>query len=546
MKQLTAALLGDFFAGGYAFLFANKEQVNALNVFPVPDGDTGTNMSLTMHSAIKDIAHKDTAAQVMASVSLGALMGARGNSGVILSQLFRGFAQGVGQKEALRAQDFAEALAKGVALAYKSVMKPVEGTMLTVGRIVSEAVTEEAAKNDDILAVLAYGIKKGEVALANTPNQLPVLKKAGVVDAGGQGLLFIFTGGLKNLRGDTDLVAAEAAATPKPAPTDFSAQAQSTEEIVYGYCTEVLVKGENLKPDQVRAYLATLDGDSLLAVGDETVIKIHFHTNNPGAVLAYLVQFGSLHDIKIDNMREQHHHLLHLEEAAAQHPVEVSLEDRPTCGVVTVASGDGLRKIFTELGAGVVINGGQTMNPSTEDLVRAIESLPAQEVIVLPNNSNIILTAKQTKLLTQKNVEVVESKYITQGLSAMLAFFPEKTARENLAGMAEAFSAVKSGEITYAVRDSSYDGFQIAENDILGLSEGQIKVVGQEVEAVLFDLLSEMVTTEDSLISIFYGKDYTENEADALQAMVAAKYPDLDIELHYGGQPLYYLLVSVE
>ncbi len=553
MKQLTAASLGDFFAGGCAFLSANKEQVNALNVFPVPDGDTGTNMSLTMHSAIKDIAGKATATQVMASVSMGALMGARGNSGVILSQLFRGFAQGVGQKETLNAQDFAEALAKGVALAYKSVMKPVEGTVLTVGRMMSEAVTEKAQSCDDILEVLSYGIAKGEEALANTPNQLPVLKKAGVVDAGGQGLICIFTGGLKNLRGDTDLVLEPVSMKKETVKTDFSAQAQSSGDIKYGYCTEVLLKGRRLNPDQVRAYLSTLDGDSLLVVGDENVVKMHFHTNNPGALLSYVAQFGSMHDIKIDNMREQHHHLQDLEEIVQKEDLQPSEniaaqeeQKLANCGVVAVVSGDGLAQIFTDLGAGAIINGGQTMNPSTEDLVKAIESLPAKEVIILPNNSNIILTAKQAKLLTEKKVEVVECKFITQGLAAMLTFLQESSAAENMELMKDSFQGVKSGEITYAVRASSYDGFQIHENDILGLQEGQIKVVGEDIDTTMLDLLQNMVSDTDSLISVFYGKDYEEEKTTQLVEKLEARYPDLDIEIHYGGQPLYYLLVSVE
>lgn len=539
LNEMNVDLLRDFFVGGCAFLCQNKEKVNALNVFPVPDGDTGTNMSLTMTSAVKDLAAKKTVDKLVTALSNGALMGARGNSGVILSQIFRGFAGGLEGETVITAKILSEALQKGVDLAYKSVMKPVEGTILTVSRAVAKGAVKAAEENDDILFVLEQAIEEGSVALANTPNQLPVLKEAGVVDAGGQGYLLILHGGLKALQGEdfSDFAIVSGGAIVTPA-------ASEEKEIVYGYCTEVLIKGHKLPVDLIRTYLSQQDGDCLLVVGSEDLVKIHFHTNKPYKVLEYGLKYGSLHDIKIENMRDQHSELkddfFSLEEPAE--PQEPSTQ----CGVVTIANGDGLAELFTSLGAAEVILGGQTMNPSAEDLLNAIDKVNAKEIVILPNNSNIILTAEQAKKLAEKPVHVLPTKFITQGIGAMLGFNPEVSAEENGAAMAECMAGIQSGEVTFAVRDSSFEGKAITADDILGLQEGNIVAVGQKIETVLKELLARMVTEDSTLISFYYGNGMEEKEAKKLVKKVTADYGQMDIEIHCGGQPLYYFLVSVE
>jgi len=540
LEQLTAAALARFFSGGCSFLSANKEQVDALNVFPVPDGDTGTNMSLTMNSAVRDLAGADTAAAVAEAVSTGALMGARGNSGVILSQLFRGFAQGVGDRPELNGAELAAAWLKGVELAYKSVMKPVEGTILTVSKSFAQGAAQEAKNSADLLQVLQAALAQGQAALDNTPNQLPVLKQAGVVDAGGKGFLLIMEGGLKALRGEiTETVQTEpvkAAPVGEPGRQDLA----SLQNIPFQYCTEVIIKGKDLRPEEIKAYLAD-KGDSLLVVGTENLVKIHVHTNHPGEVLEHALSRGTLHDIKIDNMKEQHR-----ETVAA--PADVPPADAPqaNCAVIAVAAGDGMTTIFTSMGVARVINGGQTMNPSAEDLLTAIQGLSARQILILPNNSNIILTAEQAKSLAGKPVAVVPSKSLPQGLAAMLAFEEPLTLEENLARMSEALGHVKTGEVTYAVRDSVYDGLAIRENDILGLFDGKIACTGGNVDGVVLELAEKMAAAEDELITLFYGNGVAAEAAGQLADRLRLAYPQADVEVHYGGQPLYYYLISVE
>lgn len=547
LKEMNVDLLRDFLVGGCAFLCENKEKVNALNVFPVPDGDTGTNMSLTMTSAVKDMASKNTIDKIAVALSNGALMGARGNSGVILSQIFRGFSNGLEGQTALTAQTFSAALQKGVDLAYKSVMKPVEGTILTVSKAVAKGALAAAEQSEDILFVLEQAIEEGRVALANTPNQLPVLKEAGVVDAGGQGYLIILEGGLKALQGEDFSAAAAASGVTMVAPA-----IQQEEEIVYGYCTEVLIKGHKLPVDLIRTYLSQQEGDCLLVVGSDDMVKVHFHTNKPYKVLEYGLKYGSLHDIKIENMRDQHSELkddfFTMGEEGDSKPAEIEKAAEPAmpCGVVAIANGDGLAELFTSLGAQEVICGGQTMNPSAEDLLNAVDKIDAAEVVILPNNSNIILTAEQAKKLAKKPVHVIPSKFITQGIGAMLGFNPEVSGAENAQSMAACMAEVQSGEITFAVRDSNFEGKAIHADDILGLKEGNITVVGQDMETVLKELLADMVTEESSLLSFYYGNDLPEDKASALVQAATENYADLDVEIHYGGQPLYYFLVSVE
>lgn len=386
--------------------------------------------------------------------------------------------------------------------------------------------------------MLEQAIKEGSVALANTPNQLPVLKEAGVVDAGGQGYLLILHGGLKALQGEdfSDFAVLSGGAMVNPAAK------KEEKEIVYGYCTEVLIKGHKLPVDLIRTYLSRQDGDCLLVVGSEDLVKVHFHTNKPYKVLEYGLKYGTLHDIKIENMRDQHSELtddfFKIEEETKAPAVP--------CGVVAIANGDGLGALFTSLGAAEIICGGQTMNPSAEDLLNAIDNVNAEEIVILPNNSNIILTAEQAKKMAKKPVHVLPTKFITQGIGAMLGFNAEASGKENAAAMAECMAEIKSGEVTFAVRDSSFEGKEIAADDILGLKEGKIVTVGQDVQAVLGDLLQDMVTEDSTLISFYYGNGLTEEEASSLIESVTADYGQMDIEVHCGGQPLYYFLVSVE
>lgn len=530
LTELTAASLRSFFCGGCGFLAANKDSVDALNVFPVPDGDTGTNMSLTMQSAIKELDSLTNASQVASAVSTGALMGARGNSGVILSQLFRGFAQGVGERNLLTAGEFAFALQKGVELAYKSVMKPVEGTILTVSKAVANGAMQKAQESTDVFEVLTFALEQGKIALENTPNLLPVLKQAGVVDAGGKGFLVIMEGGLRALKGE----AVEQQIFVDAPPVVKSPQ-QIDAEIVFQYCTELIIKGGNLSTETIKSFLLE-KGDCLLVVGTEDLVKIHIHTNDPGSVLGYAVGLGTLHDIKIENMKDQHRETLFLDQAEAE----------INCAVIVVAAGDGLARIFTSLGAVRVINGGQTMNPSAEDLVTAINGVAAKEVVILPNNSNIILTARQAATLVNKPVSVVPTKSLAQGLAAMLAYEEDQSADQNEEKMTQAFSHIKTGEVTYAVRDSSYNGISIKENDILGIYDGAIVTTGQDVHQVVTGLVEKMVSEDNELITLFYGEQVAKEDAEQLAAQVAGDFPHLEVEVHYGGQPLYYYLISLE
>ncbi|MGI6678755.1 MAG: DAK2 domain-containing protein [Dehalobacterium sp.] len=542
LTEVTAESLVKFFIGGCGYLELYKDDVNALNVFPVPDGDTGTNMSLTMNSATKDLDGISTTSQVAQVVSRGALMGARGNSGVILSQLFRGFAQGVGDKTVLKGIDLAFALQKGVELAYKSVMKPVEGTILTVSKAVAAGAVKQSQQSSDIIEILTHGVEKGHIALENTPNQLPALKEAGVVDAGGKGFLLIIEGGLKALQGEYWEAVEE-----KPEKEIQIKPSLDHKDLTFQYCTEFLLKGEKISVEEIKHDFQNL-GDSLLVVGIDDLIKVHIHTNHPGSILEYALQRGTLHDIKIDNMQEQHRETVMDKTAGmdtASMPEEIN-QPEAVSGVVAVTSGEGLAKIFKSLGVQTVINGGQTMNPSAEDLLKAIQSVHAREVVVLPNNSNIILAANQAQSLAEKTVKVIPTKSIVQGLAAMLTFDPEQDATENQEAMVEAFFAVKTGAVTYAVRNSSFNGFEIKENDLLGLIEDDISVIGQDLDQLVLDLLQKMVEPHHELITLFYGEKVAEEEATQLLEKISRLLPEKEIEIHFGGQPLYYYLISAE
>ncbi len=562
IERMDGARLAAFFRHGSDYLGQHKEAINALNVFPVPDGDTGINMYLTVSSAGAKLPQDPAGipvGKIAADFAQGTLMGARGNSGVILSQIFRGLASSLAGKDSAGPAELAAALQKGSDIAYKSVMKPVEGTILTVYREFAAAALRAAEKKADILEMLGQALKAGEKALANTPNLLPVLKEAGVVDAGGKGLLCFMEGGLAGLaEGRLPIrvpTAAPAPVTPAPAAKIPPQEAAAEEAIAFTYCTQLLVKGEHLPIDQIRERLSQdPPGDSLLVVGDESLIKIHFHNNHPGQVLEYCAGFGSLHDIIIDNMRDQHHQTIidaaEAEEAATAQAAPAWTLPAATpvrCGVVAVCVGEGLAGIYEDLGA-QVISGGQTMNPSAEDLVQAVEECPGAEVVILPNNSNIILTAGQVQYLTEKKVCIVPSKFVTQGLTAMLRFNPEHDAEQNAAAMEKAGQKVLNGELTYAVRDTRYNGFEIKSGDILGLFQGEIVATGQDLGQTFQQLIAKMVgeAEEPELLSLFYGHDVDAEQAEALAGQAAEACPDLDVETHFGGQPLYYFLIAVE
>lgn len=567
-KVLEVKEFAAFFIGGSANLTANKESINALNVFPVPDGDTGTNMSLTMTSAVKDVPSKSSVVEVAKVLAHGALLGARGNSGVILSQILRGFSQGLGDVTAVSAADFAAAMQKGVELAYKSVMRPVEGTILTVARKMGESAEKTVAVNPDIEVeeLLEAMLADGHIALANTTNQLAQLKQAGVVDSGASGLIAIFEGGLRALRGEEFEMPLTVAAK-----VDFTAEEPKNDDpnFVNHYCTEFFIHGTGIDVEKYRAHLQNM-GESQVIVGNEEVVKTHIHTSDPGAVLSYALQYGSLHDLKIDNMKDQHRETIFTDEekAAAEDGEELkfnlsealqsadediidrfadtSAEEVPMSAVVVVSSGEGLDRIFTEMGAAALVSGGQSMNPSAADILAAVESVKAQEVLILPNNGNIVMAANQAGELAEKPVVVVPTKHITQGIAALIDFDAELSAEENAEAMQAAAAAVKNAQVTYAVRDSSADGQDIHEGDILGICEGAITVVKPTVEETVLELVPTMFGEDTSLITLLWGEDVSEEDAEELAAKLAEAHPDYEVEVQFGGQAVYYYLLSVE
>jgi len=553
ITRIDGGLLKEMVHNGLMLLERNKKAVDALNVFPVPDGDTGTNMSLTLRSAAKEVEKTDSnsAGEIAEALSRGALKGARGNSGVILSQLFRGFFKGVQGKAELTPADMAAAFQSGVAMAYKAVMKPREGTVLTVSRGFADAAVASAeamADNPDMIRLMEESLKAGYETLDRTPDMLEVLKQAGVVDAGGKGLLVIYEGWLGALRGEEiegEIEDSAPAAKEEVGEEALSAAASSLEEITFGYCTEFIIVhlkegvGEE-DVDRLKGRLSII-GDSLVVVGDETVIKVHVHTNVPGKALQYALRLGELSNIKIDNMREQHRNLVvKAAEAAVEAP-----KPRQPYGMVTVAAGEGIREIFKDLQVEGFVEGGQTMNPSTEDILKAINDLNADCVYVLPNNSNIIMAARQAAELAECEVHVIPSKTVPQGLSAVLAFNPEASGDDNEAEMTEALSMVKTGSVTFAVRDSNFDGLDIHKDDIMGMNEGKIVALGASIQRVTLELVEKM-RDEEEIITLYYGKEVSEDEAMALRDDLREKYPDCDVEAHNAGQPLYYYIISLE
>lgn len=554
MSNITTSLFQEMVQAAATRLGKQAEYVNSLNVFPVPDGDTGTNMSMTMDNGAKEVADKpaSTVGEVGQILSKGLLMGARGNSGVITSQLFRGFGQSIKSKEELTGKDLAQAFQMGVEVAYKAVMKPVEGTILTVSRGAATAALKKADLTDDAIEVMQAALDGAKGALAKTPDLLPVLKEVGVVDSGGQGLVFIYEGFLSALNGDY-VASEDFKATPANMSEMIKAEHHksvaghvATEDITYGYCTEIMValkQGptyvKEFNYDEFQGYLSGL-GDSLLVVNDDEIVKVHVHTEDPGLVMQEGLKYGSLIKIKVDNMRNQH-------EAQVQKidngPAKAEAKE---FGLIVVVAGDGLAEIFKAQGVDYVILGGQTMNPSTEDIVKAIEAVNAKQVIILPNNKNIFMAAQSAAEVVDIPAAVVETRTIPQGFTSLLAFDPSKTLEDNVADMTASLSDVVSGSVTLAVRDTTIDGLDIHENDFLGMVDGSIVVSNPDMAATLKTTFDHMIDEDSEIVTIFIGEDGSSEVAQGLADYLEEKYEDIEVELHQGDQPVYPYLMSVE
>ena len=558
VTEISASQFQEMVEAGAKRLQVNAEYVNSLNVFPVPDGDTGTNMNLSMTSGATAVVNSasDKVGELANVLAKGLLMGARGNSGVILSQLFRGFSKAILDVDTLNAEDLAKALVHGVETAYKAVMKPVEGTILTVARESAKAGERKARQTDDVVEVMSAVVKYGKKALDKTPDMLPVLKEVGVVDSGGQGLLFIYEGFLNALNGEFQ---ADDTYEPSPAEMDEMVNAEhhrsvqgqlATEDIKFGYCTEIMVRlGEgptvdsNFDYDTFRNYLDGI-GDSLLVVNDDEIVKVHVHTEHPGEVMNYGQKFGALIKVKVDNMRLQHETILEHDEEVAE--FEAAPTERKPYAVIAIAAGEGVQELFKSLGAAYVISGGQTMNPSTEDILKAIKEVNADQVIVLPNNKNIFMAADQASEVADVPVVVVPSKTVSQGMTAMLAFNGEQSLEENKTAMTEMLDSVVSGQITNAIRDTAIDGVEIHEGDYLGMVDGKIILSEADKYQATLDTLNKMISEDIEIITIIVGEEGTQAEAEKLSEAIEASYPDLEVEIHEGKQPVYPYLLSAE
>ena len=547
-KRIDGMLLKEMFASGAALLTNNRDSVDALNVFPVPDGDTGTNMSQTITSAIKEINAKpySSVADVANAAARGALKGARGNSGVILSQILRGFARAMDGHEEIDGVLLATALRSGANTAYKAVMKPKEGTILTVIRVIAEEAEEARDKQGDVTELFKLVLAVGDAILKRTPEMLPVLKQAGVVDSGGMGLMVILRGMYAALTGEPVDAVAEVKADSVPMPGAFVDDHDAIEEIKFGYCTEFIVT--HPREDMTNADVARLRrrlermGDCVLVISDMNVVKVHVHTNEPGKALQYALELGELDAIKIDNMMEERRE----REAMMAAQAAAKAAEQKEYGIVAVALGDGLTEIFRNLNVDQIVDGGQTMNPSIQDLAKAADATNAKNVIILPNNTNIILAAQQATELTERHVIVLPTKSVPMGISAALAFDPTLPPEENEAAMREAAEAVHTASITYAVRDTNYDGQEIHEGDIMGMIDNKLSVLGSDIPQVCRDVVGKMANGDASLITVYYGEETPESDAQALRDVLAEDYPDCDVDLQKGGQPLYYYLIAVE
>ncbi len=546
IQNIDGKQVRDMFVSGANNLKNHKDLVDKLNVFPVPDGDTGTNMSLTISCAIKELnkVEQDDIGQLGKALSKGSLMGARGNSGVILSQIIRGIAKSIEGKETLNSMDIAEALKNGSDTAYKAVIKPVEGTILTVVRESSDYALKAAALEEDVIEFMKLLVKEANNSLDRTPELLHALKEAGVVDSGGKGLVLVYEGMLKSLEGQ--FVESQEIQTTETTSVQVENRL-STEDIKFQYCTEFILETDKISDLKMRDIMIKY-GDSLVVVGDDGIIKVHVHTNTPGTVLQEALAYGQLLTIKIENMKLQHENKVIKD---AQEDKEVSeqaavSEEPKEFGFIATSMGQGLAKIFKDFGVDHIIEGGQTMNPSTEDFMNAIEKMNAHNIIILPNNSNIIMAANQAKDLSDKNIIVIPTKNVSQAFAALVNFDADLTIEENEANMVEALSTVKSGQVTYAVRNTVINDVEVKEGNIIGLGEGKLLSAGDNIDEITTNLIESLVDEESAIITLFYGEDIKEEQAEALRESLEEKFEDIDIELYYGGQPIYYYLVSVE
>ena len=547
-NSINAELLTKMFLAGAANLEAKKEYINELNVFPVPDGDTGTNMTLTIMSAAKEVQGLESAdmTALAKAISSGSLRGARGNSGVILSQLLRGFTKEIKEHKEVDVQALASACERATATAYKAVMKPKEGTILTVAKGASEKAREMAETTNDLEVFIPEVIAYAKEVLSKTPEMLPVLKEAGVVDSGGQGLLEVLNGAYDAFQGkEIDYSAIESSV----GTTMVKPDAQAQTDIKFGYCTEFIIMTEKAFTEkdehEFKAFLESI-GDSIVCVADEDIVKIHVHTNDPGLAIQRALTYGQLSRMKIDNMREEHQEKL-IRDAEKLAVEQAKKEPRKDVGFIAVSIGEGMNEIFRELGVDYIIEGGQTMNPSTEDMLTAIDQVNADHIFILPNNKNIILAANQAQALTEdKDIIVVPTKTVPQGITAIINYVPEEDAKANEEMMKEEIKNVKTGQVTYAVRDTHIDDKEIHEGDIMGIGDEGILSVGQSVEATTKEMLSLMADEDSELISIYYGQDTQEEDAEKLASEIEELYPDADVDLHCGGQPIYYYVLSVE
>ena len=550
INTINATLFAKMFLAGAKNLESKKEWINELNVFPVPDGDTGTNMTLTIMSAASEVgALADPDMETLAkAISSGSLRGARGNSGVILSQLLRGFTRGVRKLTDLDAPAIAAAMERGVETAYKAVMKPKEGTILTVARAAADRALELADSASDLDTFFDGIFQHAEETLARTPEMLPVLKEAGVVDSGGQGLLEVFRGAIDGYHGkEVDYSQFEASAAPKI--TKISPQAEA--DIKFGYCTEFIILLEKPLPqEEVSRFREFLDsiGDSIVLVADDEIVKVHVHTNHPGQAFERALTYGQLSRMKIDNMREEHQEkLIKDAEKLAREQAEKEKEPPKDHGFISVSVGEGLSQIFRELGVDYLIEGGQTMNPSTEDMLNAIDKVNAKTIYIFPNNKNIILAANQASYLTEdKKIVVIPTKTVPQGITAMINFIPEETPEENEKRMIEEIQNVKTGQVTYAVRDTKIDDKEIHEGDIMGIGDQGILAVGKDIAETTKAMMKELVDEDSEIIGVYYGEEVSEEDAQKLGDDLAALYPNAEVEVHAGGQPIYYYVISVE
>ena len=549
MEKINGLVLAEMIDLGSKNLAKNAEKINALNVFPVPDGDTGTNMNLSMSSGAKETAANvvENIGELGKSFSKGLLMGARGNSGVILSQLFRGMSQHIADKKEVNAKEFAEAIQNGVSIAYKAIIKPVEGTILTVAREAAEAGLKAAENTSSVVEVMEAIYFEAQASLKRTPELLPILKEVGVVDSGGQGLVCVYQGFVAALKGDKieGLEAVETNVVDMQFEDDHDMDFMSPEDIVYGFCTEFTVRlnkeKKEFNEDKFREDMSKF-GDSLLVISDSEYVKIHVHTETPGDVFNYGQQYGELIKIKSDNMREQHREVLRKQEAK-QVTAPKELKEQ---AMISISMGAGLSKVLTSMGVDYIVEGGQTMNPSTEDIMKAIKEVNAKNIFIFPNNKNIQLAAKQAAELAEENVFVVESKTAPQGLAAVMVYNPQATAEENFANMQEVLSTVSTLEVTHAVRDTNIEGVEIKKDEFMGIRNGKIIVSNLSLNTVLEELLEKSLDEDSEIVTLYLGEESTEEYTDFLEQLIEEKYPDVEVELIESGQPVYPYIIGVE